>query len=143
VLTQYSTKYTANCSSDCCPNTRCVPGQWHWSSQTLWLTLEISFSLSKSLASSSGMLSAIEGSAVSATCTLRWHFSCSKLRMCHLSKAEAAAFYQVHRDKPFFEKLTSFMSSGEPPTIQRRLQHRASARIQEVFVCHWWGRSKF
>lgn len=32
--------------------------------------------------------------------------------MCHLSKQEACAFYAVHEGKPFFEKLTDFMSSG-------------------------------
>lgn len=40
------------------------------------------------------------------------HLPCSKLRMCQLSKGEASTFYEVHKDKPFFEKLTDFMSSG-------------------------------
>ena len=34
------------------------------------------------------------------------------LRMAHLSKKQAEGFYAVHRDKPFFESLTSFMSEG-------------------------------
>jgi nucleoside-diphosphate kinase len=38
---------------------------------------------------------------------------CSKLRMCHLSKAEASEFYAVHQRQPFFEALTDFMSSGK------------------------------
>lgn len=42
-----------------------------------------------------------------------WTLACSKLRMCHLSKAEACAFYEVHQGKPFFEKLTTFISSGK------------------------------
>lgn len=33
-------------------------------------------------------------------------------RMVSLSKKEAEGFYAVHRGKPFFESLTSFMSSG-------------------------------
>ena len=33
-------------------------------------------------------------------------------RMLHLSKREAEGFYAVHRDRPFFEELTTFMSSG-------------------------------
>jgi nucleoside-diphosphate kinase len=33
-------------------------------------------------------------------------------RLVGLSKKEAEGFYAVHRDKPFFESLTSFMSSG-------------------------------
>ena len=36
----------------------------------------------------------------------------SALKMVHLSKKQAEGFYAVHRDKPFFEPLTSFMSEG-------------------------------
>ncbi len=34
------------------------------------------------------------------------------MKMLRLSKQEAEAFYYVHREKPFFEELTRFMSSG-------------------------------
>lgn len=34
------------------------------------------------------------------------------MKMVHLSKKEAEGFYAVHRDKPFFDSLTNFMSSG-------------------------------
>ncbi len=34
------------------------------------------------------------------------------MKMVHLSKEKAQQFYAVHRDKPFFDSLTSFMSSG-------------------------------
>jgi nucleoside-diphosphate kinase len=34
------------------------------------------------------------------------------LRMVHLSKRQAEDFYAVHRSRPFFESLTSFMSEG-------------------------------
>jgi nucleoside-diphosphate kinase len=34
------------------------------------------------------------------------------LKMAHLSKAQAEGFYAVHRDKPFFASLTTFMSEG-------------------------------
>ena len=33
-------------------------------------------------------------------------------QMKHLSKAEAEGFYAVHRERPFFGELTTFMSSG-------------------------------
>lgn len=33
-------------------------------------------------------------------------------KMTQLSKADAEAFYGIHRGRPFFEELTSFMSSG-------------------------------
>lgn len=36
----------------------------------------------------------------------------SKLRVCKLSTEEAEEFYKVHRGKPFYPKLTEFMSSG-------------------------------
>jgi nucleoside-diphosphate kinase len=34
------------------------------------------------------------------------------LRMAHLSKRQVEGFYAVHRERPFFESLTSFMSEG-------------------------------
>ena len=34
------------------------------------------------------------------------------MKMLHLTKAEAEGFYAVHKGKPFFEGLTTFMSSG-------------------------------
>ncbi|MCX7823237.1 MAG: nucleoside-diphosphate kinase [Syntrophobacterales bacterium] len=33
-------------------------------------------------------------------------------KMVRLTKEEAMAFYAVHRDKPFYDSLTDFMSSG-------------------------------
>ena len=38
-------------------------------------------------------------------------------RMAHLSKAEAEAFYGVHKERPFFNDLVKFMISG-PVMIQ-------------------------
>ena len=38
-------------------------------------------------------------------------------RMAHLSKLEAEQFYGVHKDRPFFKDLVSFMISG-PVMIQ-------------------------
>ncbi len=34
------------------------------------------------------------------------------LKMVHLCKREAEAFYEVHKDRPFFKELTSYMASG-------------------------------
>ncbi len=34
------------------------------------------------------------------------------MKMIRLTKKEAQAFYAVHRDKPFYDSLTDFMSSG-------------------------------
>jgi len=33
-------------------------------------------------------------------------------KMLHLNRAEAKAFYGVHRDRPFFDELVEFMISG-------------------------------
>ena len=38
-------------------------------------------------------------------------------RMAHLSRAEAEAFYAVHKERPFFKDLVDFMISG-PVMIQ-------------------------
>ena len=38
-------------------------------------------------------------------------------RMAHLSRAEAEGFYAVHKDRPFFQDLVGFMTSG-PVMIQ-------------------------
>ena len=34
------------------------------------------------------------------------------LKMAHLSKKQAEGFYAVHKERPFFNSLTSFMSEG-------------------------------
>ncbi len=39
-------------------------------------------------------------------------FRIRALKMVHLSRQEAEGFYAVHRGRPFFEELTTFMSSG-------------------------------
>lgn len=46
------------------------------------------------------------------------HVARSNLRVCQLSRQEAEQFYAVHRGKPFFEKLTAFMSSGRIAAIE-------------------------
>ena len=33
-------------------------------------------------------------------------------KMIHMSKSQAEGFYKVHCDRPFFDELTTFMSSG-------------------------------
>jgi nucleoside-diphosphate kinase len=39
-------------------------------------------------------------------------FQIRAMRMRRLSRAEAEGFYAVHRERPFFASLTTFMSSG-------------------------------
>jgi nucleoside-diphosphate kinase len=47
-------------------------------------------------------------------------FQIRAMRLVHLSKAEAEGFYDVHRARPFFDSLTTFMSSG--PAIVMALE---------------------
>ena len=48
-------------------------------------------------------------------------FRVRALRMVQLSKQTAQAFYQVHAERPFYESLTTYMSSGPvvPMLIER------------------------
>jgi len=39
-------------------------------------------------------------------------FRIAAARLVHLTRKEAEGFYAVHRERPFFESLTVFMSSG-------------------------------
>ena len=39
-------------------------------------------------------------------------FTVRGMRLVRLTKIEAEAFYAVHRERPFFDSLTAFMSSG-------------------------------
>jgi len=52
-------------------------------------------------------------------------------RMAHLSKAEAEAFYAVHKERPFFKDLVSFMISG-PVMIQVLQGEGAVAKNREL-----------
>jgi len=52
-------------------------------------------------------------------------------RLRRLSQAEAEGFYHVHRERPFFGSLTSFMSSG--PCLTLVLEgDQAIARLREI-----------
>ena len=39
-------------------------------------------------------------------------FALRGMRLVHLTRSEAKGFYAVHRERPFFDSLTAFMSSG-------------------------------
>lgn len=52
-------------------------------------------------------------------------------RMLHLTRAQAEAFYAVHRERPFFGELVDFMISG--PVIAQVLEgENAIARHREL-----------
>jgi nucleoside-diphosphate kinase len=39
-------------------------------------------------------------------------FSVKAMKWIHLSAAQAGAFYEVHKERPFYKELVDFMSSG-------------------------------
>jgi nucleoside-diphosphate kinase len=47
-------------------------------------------------------------------------FTIAALRLVRLSREDAEGFYEVHRERPFFNDLTAFMSSG--PCIAMALE---------------------
>lgn len=49
----------------------------------------------------------------------------------HMSKEQAEGFYAVHKERPFFEELTTFMSSA-PVVVQVLEGEDAVARNREV-----------
>jgi nucleoside-diphosphate kinase len=53
-------------------------------------------------------------------------FQIRAMKQVRLSKQEAEGFYAVHRDRPFFSSLTSFMSSG--PAIVMVLEAQDAIR---------------
>ena len=52
-------------------------------------------------------------------------------RMFHLSKERAEGFYAVHRERPFFDDLVQFMTSG-PVMVQVLEGENAIARNREL-----------
>lgn len=47
-------------------------------------------------------------------------FTVRGLKMVHLSEAQAKAFYEVHKERPFYSDLVTFMTSG--PVIPAALE---------------------
>ena len=53
------------------------------------------------------------------------------IRLTHLSQAEAEGFYAVHRERPFFKDLVTFMTSG--PSVLMVLEgENAVAKNREI-----------
>lgn len=48
-------------------------------------------------------------------------FEISAIKMVHMTLSQAESFYDVHRERPFFEGLVEFMSSG--PVVVMILKH--------------------
>lgn len=54
------------------------------------------------------------------------------LRMMRLSAAQAARFYAVHRERPFYESLVRFMTSGRIVPILLERDEDAVSHLREV-----------
>src|SRR5256885_16260445 len=52
-------------------------------------------------------------------------------RLIKLSTAQAEAFYEVHRERPFYRSLVTFMTSGPGLTLALE-RDDAAARLREV-----------
>jgi nucleoside-diphosphate kinase len=53
------------------------------------------------------------------------------MKMIHLTKAQAEGFYAVHRERPFFDSLTTYMCSG--PVVCSVLEgENAISRYREI-----------
>jgi|SRR5579859_645795 len=59
------------------------------------------------------------------------HLTILAARVVNLSKAEAEGFYRVHRSRPFFESLTTFMSTG-PALVMVLEGDNAIVRLREL-----------
>ncbi len=55
-------------------------------------------------------------------------FDICEMKMLRLTKEMAQGFYAVHKDKPFYDSLTNFMSSGEIVVMLLR---------REDAIAHW------
>jgi nucleoside-diphosphate kinase len=59
-------------------------------------------------------------------------FNIIAMKYLHLSKARAEEFYAVHKGKPFYEDLTTFMSSG--PIIAAILEKENAIEAYRDFI---------
>ena len=53
------------------------------------------------------------------------------MKMIHMTKAQAEGFYAVHKERPFYDDLTSFMCSG-PVVVLCLERENAIAKWREV-----------
>ena len=53
------------------------------------------------------------------------------MKKIHMTKSQAQGFYAVHKERPFFDSLTDFMSSG-PCVVQILEGDNAIARYREI-----------
>jgi nucleoside-diphosphate kinase len=60
-------------------------------------------------------------------------FGVKAMKMMHLGEREAGAFYDVHRERPFFKDLVAFMTSGPcVPMVLENANGNAVAAFREL-----------
>lgn len=59
-------------------------------------------------------------------------FKVRAMKLIHLTKPEAEGFYAVHRERPFFGELTSFMSSA--PCVVLALEKEGAVKAWRDFM---------
>ena len=58
---------------------------------------------------------------------LESNFKILASKLIKMTKKEAEGFYEIHRERPFFEELTSFMSSGQCMVLALQKENAVSA----------------
>ena len=68
-------------------------------------------------------------------------FKIVDLKMAKFSTLQARGFYQVHRGKPFFEKLVKFVSSGKVVAVLLT-RRNAVKKLREIVGATDWREAK-
>lgn len=62
---------------------------------------------------------------------IKENFTILGMKMVRLSKKQAEAFYEVHRERPFYNSLTDYMSSG-PIVVMALERENAIQHLRQV-----------
>jgi len=58
-------------------------------------------------------------------------FQIAAMKLIHMTKAQAEGFYAVHKERPFFDSVTTFMSSG-PAVVMVLKGENVIAEYREI-----------
>lgn len=59
-------------------------------------------------------------------------FKISAMKLVHLTREQAEKFYEIHKERPFYESLTAFMSSG--PIVAAILEKENAVEDYRKFI---------
>ena len=63
---------------------------------------------------------------------IKSHFEILGAKLLRLSKKQAEGFYDIHKERPFFEELTDFMSSGQCMVLALKKENAVQAWRQTI-----------